>query len=185
MLCDVCGQNLATVHLIEEINNKKTELRLCEECARKKGAFIAGQHFAIGPDTLKNLGGLAELMAGLVDLGTTLGTAGESEVMRCSNCKMTYDDFKKLGKLGCGGCYDAFRKSLSPLLRKIHGSGQHIGKATSISSKSLKAKFELQTLQSRLAKAIQAEEFEEAAVVRDKIRELEREFEAKAKRSKR
>ncbi len=154
-----------------------TELHLCEGCARKKSVSME-QHF-----------GLSDLLAGLADLGTQFGEESDVKIA-CSNCGMTYDDFKRIGRLGCSGCYEAFRKSLSGLLKRVQGSGQHVGKSPkgertheirqearkqiSPEPAKEKPKTELELLQEKLKQAIRDEAFEEAAKLRDKIRLLEK-----------
>lgn len=164
MTCNVCGKNQATVHLTEIIDDQITELHLCEECAQKKGAQMES-HF-----------GLSNLLAGLADTGSQFTTKSKLEAkLKCRKCGLTYEDFKKIGRLGCGECYTVFRDALLPLLKRIHGSSQNVGKApTKKVVKMVKSKNELQELKERLQKAIQNEQFEEAARLRDKIRELEK-----------
>ena len=160
MLCDVCGKKEATVHLTEIVNDQVSKLNLCEECAREKGAEME-EHF-----------GLSELLAGLTDMGTAV----EPEVailIKCPNCGLTYQNFRKLGRLGCSVCYEAFKKELAPLLKRIHGSDRHVGKVPLKGGKTIKDTRTLQDLKMQLEKAIQTEEFEEAAKLRDKIRDLE------------
>lgn len=168
MVCDICKKKEATVHLTEIVNEQMTELHLCEDCAKKKGATDIGEHF-----------GLADLLAGLIDVGMGHPSEiargiGEEVGLKCLSCGLAYKDFRKIGRLGCGDCYNTFKRTLAPLLKKIHGSNQHIGKSPSRAGKVVKLKTELQGLQNRLQKAIQMEEFEEAARLRDKIRELEK-----------
>ncbi|OGW78827.1 MAG: hypothetical protein A3I73_00810 [Omnitrophica bacterium RIFCSPLOWO2_02_FULL_45_16] len=160
MLCDICAKKEATVHLTEIVNDQVTKLNLCEDCAREKGAQME-EHF-----------GLSELLAGLTDIGTTV----EPEVAittKCPNCGLTYQNFRKIGRLGCGECYEIFKKELGPLLKRIHGSDRHVGKIPLKGGKTIKDTRTLQDLKMRLEKAIQTEEFEEAAKLRDKIRDLE------------
>jgi protein arginine kinase activator len=161
MLCDICGKNTATVHLTEIIDDQMNELHLCEECARQKSAQMEQQF------------GLSDLLAGLAEFEKP---AQEKEVagLKCPNCGLTYADFKKIGRLGCGECYNAFRKYLGPLLKRIHGSTQHLGKSPTKVAKPLKKKGDLQDLRDQLQKAIEREAFEEAARVRDQIKELEK-----------
>lgn len=161
MLCDICNKNTATVHLTEIIDEQMTELHLCEECARAKSMEMEQQF------------GLSDLLAGLADLGKTLE---EKEIARieCDNCGFTYEDFRKIGRLGCSQCYNYFKKYLGPFLKRIHGSSQHVGKMPIKLPKIEGGKLELQELRYKLQQLIQREEFEEAAIVRDKIREVER-----------
>lgn len=161
MVCDICGKKQATVHLTEIVDEQMTELHLCEDCAREKSVQMEQQF------------GLADLLAGLSDLSKQVKEEINQGTVRCPNCGLTYEDFRKIGRLGCSQCYIAFRKYLSVLLKKIHGSSQHFGKTTSKFTKPLKAKPEVQELKERLQRAIQSEEFEEAAKLRDKIRDLE------------
>ncbi len=162
MVCQICNKKSATVHLTEIINDQMTELHLCEQCAKEKGIAGLGQPF-----------GLQDLLAGLVDFGAPIAK-GKKSALKCQNCKMTYEDFRKLGRFGCSQCYETFRESLEPLLKKIHGSVQHLGKAPMRGGEAFKKKKQIQELQLKLQRAIQAEEFEEAARTRDKIRELEK-----------
>jgi protein arginine kinase activator len=163
MVCNICGKNQATVHLTEIIDEQITELHLCEECAQKKGAQMES-HF-----------GLSDLLAGLADLGTQFNkTKTDSVKLKCPKCGLTYEDFKKVGRLGCGECYAAFKEALVPLLKRIHGSTQHFGKAPKKIAKVVKVKNELEVLKEKLQKAINKEDFEEAAKLRDKIRDLDK-----------
>lgn len=160
MLCDVCNKKEATVHLTEIVNDQVTKLNLCEECAREKGAEME-EHF-----------GLSELLAGLTDMGTSVEPE-TAIAIKCPNCGMAYQNFRKLGRLGCSECYEAFKKELGPLLKRIHGSDRHVGKVPLKGGKTIRDTRTLQDLKMQLEKAIQMEEFEEAAKLRDKIREFE------------
>ena len=160
MLCDICHKNEATVHLTEIVDNQITELHLCEECARQKGSQME-QHF-----------GLADLLAGLSDLGQQFEVAGKAEI-KCPNCGLTYQDFRRIGRLGCSECYQAFKDSLGILLKRIHGSNQHLGRGPAKTAVEVQKKSEADLLRSKLQRAIEMEEFEEAARLRDKIRALE------------
>ncbi len=163
MKCDICGVREATVHLTEVINDKVTKLHLCEECARKKSEEMQS-HF-----------GLTDLLAGLMDLWPSMA---EDRVRReagvkCPVCGMTYQDFQKTGRLGCGQCYETFAKELGALLRKIHGSDRHAGKMPFKGKEALKEQKDLQRLKTELNELIRAEEFEKAALVRDRIKDIE------------
>ena len=160
MLCELCKQSQATVHLTEIVNDQMTELHLCEACANQKGAQVES-HF-----------GLADLLSGLADFSKTQEPE-EVSTKACPACGMTYDDFRKVGRLGCAECYGTFKRSLGSLLKRIHGSPSHIGKSPARLVKPLKGKVELAELKRRLERAIEQEEFEEAARVRDQIRRME------------
>ena len=161
MVCDACKQQQATVHLTEIVNGQMTELHLCEACANQKGAQVES-HF-----------GLSDLLSGLADFGKTQEADEESVAKACPDCGMTYEDFRKVGRLGCSECYTTFKRSLSSLLKRIHGSPHHLGKTPARLVKTPKIKSELSDLKHRLERAIEMEEFEEAARLRDHIREIE------------
>ena len=172
MVCDACKQQQATVHLTEIVNGQMTELHLCEACANQKGAQVES-HF-----------GLSDLLAGLADFGKPQEPEIETTPAKaCPNCGMTYEDFRKVGRLGCGECYVTFKRSLSSLLKRIHGSTHHLGKAPARLVKPPRMKIELADMKKRLEQAIEMEEFEQAARLRDQIREMERE-QARAKSKK-
>ena len=163
MLCNICHKNPATVHLTEIVDGQMSELHLCEECAREKSQAMEQQF------------GLSDLLAGMADFDKPKSeTSAMVRAVKCPNCGLTYVDFKKIGKLGCGECYDAFRKYLGPLLKRIHGSTQHTGKSPLKVTKVLKKRMDIQELHNRLNKAIETEAFEEAAKIRDQIKELEK-----------
>ncbi len=170
MVCDECGKNKATVHLTEIVNEQITKLNLCEACAKQKGSDVE-QHF-----------GIADLLAALSDVETETPTppgGTPAPKNKCAQCGLTYEDFKKVGRLGCSDCYNAFKQSLAPLLKRIHGSNQHAGKSPSpVSIKELKVASkiseELEAVKQDLAKAVKKEEFEEAAALRDKVKFLEK-----------
>jgi len=161
MKCDVCKTKEATVHLTEIINDKVTKLHLCAQCAREKSQEME-EHF-----------GLADLLSGLADLVPQQGAEKEKYQeagIKCASCGFTFQDFRKMGRLGCQACYDTFAGQLSPLLRKIHGTDSHVGKMP-VKKEAVCAKAVLVSdLKARLEKAIKLEEFEEAARIRDQIR---------------
>ena len=160
MLCELCKQAQATVHLTEIVNEQMTELHLCEACANQKGAQVES-HF-----------GLSDLLSGLADFGKTQEPE-EVSVKACPTCGMTYDDFRKVGRLGCADCYTTFKRSLGSLLKRIHGSPIHIGKSPVRRLLPPKAKVELSDLKRKLERAIEQEAFEDAASLRDQIRKME------------
>ncbi len=159
MLCQVCNKNEATVHYTELSNNKVSEIHLCEKCALEKG-------ISVKPDFL-----LADLLAGLVGLEKTTTLKKEE---KCSNCGLTYSDFKATGRLGCAECYQTFKSSLTALLKKIQGSLTHAGKTPLIGGKEVDGAKILKKLRAKLQKLVEKEEFEEAARLRDEIRKLEK-----------
>ncbi len=161
MQCDICGKKKATVHLTEIVDEQMSEMHLCEDCAKEKSVQMEQQF------------GLADLLAGLTDFGKQMKDA-EKVKLKCPNCGINYDEFRKFGRLGCSDCYQAFKAHLSTLLKKIHGSNHHMGKKPMRIPVSDKQKIEtVQDLKNQLMKAIEMEDYEQAAKLRDKIREFE------------
>jgi len=136
-----------------------TELHLCQECARKKAGDIQKQL------------SMADFLSGMVGTGD-FPKAAVAKIV-CPGCGLTYEEFKKKGRLGCSQCYTAFKQQLLPLLKKIHGSTQHMGKVPRTLGEGVAGERKVKELKDRLARAIQLEEYEEAARVRDLIREAE------------
>lgn len=175
MQCDICAKKKATVHLTEIVDQQMSEMHLCEECARQKSVQMEQQF------------GLADLLAGLADMGNKGGSSkdaaaatAKAAALTCSKCGLSYDDFRKFGRLGCGHCYISFKEQLDALLKKIHGSNHHLGKMvskpkkTSSSTATKAKKDDLTSLRQDLQEAIHSEDFEKAAQIRDKIREMEK-----------
>jgi protein arginine kinase activator len=163
MLCDVCTKNPATVHLTEIIGGKIIEVHLCEECAKKKTEEFQKQ-FSI-----------TDFLSDLVDIDTTIGKIASSPEVVCSGCGLTYSEFKKKGRLGCPQCYESLKGQLQSLLRRMHGSTRHKGKAPKIKiRKEISAAERIKELRKYLERAIKLEEYEEAARIRDEIRMLDR-----------
>ena len=177
MTCDICNKKKATVHLTEIVDEQMSEMHLCEECARQKSTQMEQQF------------GLADLLAGLSD--TTKPSSpkeiDKAAALKCSRCGLPYEDFRKFGRLGCGECYTSFKEHLTGLLRKIHGSNKYLGKTPSrnqgdqpaaLAGKDLAVMTPSETLadlKKQLQEAIAAEDFEKAALLRDKIRNFEEE----------
>ena len=170
MLCEACKQTQATVHLTEIVNDQMAELHLCEVCANQKGAQVES-HF-----------GLSDLLSGLAGFSKT-EEPEEVSTKTCPTCGMTYEDFRKVGRLGCAGCYTTFKRNLGSLLKRIHGSPLHLGKSRARLVKPAKGKTELAELKRKLERAITNEEFEEAANLRDQIHRMEQ-HEQQAKHKK-
>ncbi len=160
MLCDICGKAEATVHLTEIVNGKVVELHICESCAQEKASQM---QVPVGFQMF--LGGIAPEKEH-IDKG---------KPMVCPNCGLTYRDFRKIGRLGCSQCYEAFKDYLMSLLRNIHGSNEHIGKKPKKIAAVIEKRLRLTELRKQLKEAIEKEEFELAAKIRDEIRGLEKE----------
>ena len=163
MQCQICGKRPAVVHFTEIVNNKKSEYHVCEKCAEEKGYHVP---------LVKTKFSVGDLLAGMVEQP---GDATESRVGRvqCPKCGMVYSNFKETGRLGCSECYPTFRSQLRPLLRRVHGSTKHVGKAPVRDAERVALRREVQRLHEELQKAVEKEDFESAAGLRDRIKKLE------------
>lgn len=165
MLCQRCQKRIANVHFTQIVNNNKVELYLCEHCAKEKGQFSFSSPFGIS----NFFPGLTESVAGG---GMQFMHPLQQEEI-CSRCGMSYEEFQKTGKLGCSNCYHLFGDRMKPILRRLHGNAGHTGKVPGKVAESLQASREMEDLKEQLGKAIQREEYEKAAELRDRIRALE------------
>ena len=156
MLCMICKQNAAQVHLTQIVDDKIKKVDLCEECAKHKGVNDT-PGFAIA-DLLLGLGASQEL-----------AQASGGEEIKCPGCGFTNADFKKAGRLGCSQCYTAFAEGLEGMLKTMHKGTKHAGKIPQALRQSRDLADRLKNLQKKLDKAVTSEDFEEAASLRDEI----------------
>ncbi|GAA0503274.1 protein-arginine kinase activator protein McsA [Salinibacillus aidingensis] len=174
MKCQECEKRPATVHFSQVVNGEKTEVHLCEYCAQEKGYMDQyNQNFSF-----------QDLLSGLFnfDSGTSFkesqGSSFQSNhSLQCDKCGMTYEEFKRRGKFGCDQCYETFDQHLNPIFRRVHsGNTTHDGKIPKRVGGNLHLKRNLQQYRLELQKLIEKEQFEEAAKMRDQIRELEKQL---------
>jgi protein arginine kinase activator len=162
MVCDLCKDGEAVIQLTEIEGSGVRQLHLCEKCAAERGVetTIGG---STKPQISNFLSTIHEQMPG-----------AKGEPVHCSFCAATLADFRATGRLGCAHCYDAFETSLRDLLRRVHGNSRHIGRryvAPLLSE--LPHVSSATELRDRLKRAIEAEQFELAADIRDKLRGIE------------
>ncbi|NLO97437.1 MAG: DNA helicase UvrBC [Peptococcaceae bacterium] len=169
MLCQNCLQREATVHLTKIINGQGMQMHLCQECAQKVQGF--GFNFNIYPGMATHF---LQALFGLSSLNQTGQSVSTINQEKCPGCGWTFAQIQHAGRMGCSQCYDKFETQIEPLLRQIHGGGVHVGKVPKRCAASIRNKQELLRLRSRLQELVQREEFEEAARVRDRIKELEK-----------
>lgn len=163
MLCENCNKSTATVHVTKILNDKKTELHLCEQCAKQSEGVPFDTSFTIN-----------NFLTGLLDsIQDSPIKVDYIKTTKCDHCGMTYGKFKQLGRLGCAHCYNAFQEKLLPLVKRVQGGEIHTGKVPKRAGGSIRLKKEIKRLKGELEKAIRSEEFEKAAVLRDQIRETE------------
>lgn len=169
MECQECEKRAATLHFTQIINNDKTEVHVCEVCAKEKGYMMYPEEGY----SLHNL--LASLFS--FDASQIKGHNGASfqqkSELQCQKCELTFTEFKRIGKFGCAQCYETFSSRLDPIFRRVHsGNTKHNGKIPKRKGGNLHTKKKIEGYKLELEKLIQSEAFEEAAKVRDKIRLL-------------
>jgi protein arginine kinase activator len=160
--CDRCGKNEAAIHFTQIQNNEATTRHLCEPCAAALG-LDPGQGASNAPlaDFLAQMG-----KAIAPEVVTTAGT--------CPSCGLSLADFKRTGRLGCARCWAVFEPSLKGLLRKLHGGTQHVGKVyLPADPTAVDRSARVTSLRRSLQRAVDEEDFERAAALRDQIRRLE------------
>lgn len=163
MLCQLCKKRTANVQITQIVNNTKSVMYICNQCAKEKGQVDLGAAL-----------NLANFMSGII--GNTFSTQTqieEEEEEKCEFCGMSFDDVKKTGKLGCSNCYKIYGEMFLPIIKRIHGSTIHRGRFPERVSGEIKATRELESLKESLGKAIRLEEYEKAAELRDKIKFIE------------
>ena len=156
--CDSCGQP-ATIHLTEIVDGKKIEKHLCEDCASAEGITVKAN---------------VSIMQLLEDFILQTASGQEFSELKCDVCGMTFAEFRQHGQLGCPNDYEAFSEPLAVLLERTHeGASQHIGKVPHRAADSQKRQTSILRLRAQLSEAVAAENYERAAALRDKIKELE------------
>jgi len=162
MVCDNCGSGDAVVHLTQIVNDEMTMSHLCEKCAAEKG---------LDPTPEPVNFPLTDFLAQMGDepADETVDSAAE-----CSFCGLTFKDFRETGRLGCPHCYATFEGHLRSLLRRIHGGTTHVGKVYLPPDPSIsEMEKRLEGLRRKLQRAVDTEDFERAAELRDQIRTFE------------
>ena len=162
-LCNVCWSTKAVLHMTQIENNQMSTFHLCEKCAAAKGVELPEE--SVNPPLT---GFLAQLGEDLTDQQSS-----ESSGV-CFFCGLTFNDFREAGQLGCPHCYTTFEVYIKGLLRRVHGSTQHVGKVyLSPDPEISEMEKQLEVLRHKLQRAVDSENFERAAEIRDKIRDME------------
>ncbi len=156
MLCENCGKRNATTHIRLVVNGTVREQNLCHECARAAG------YGHTSTDPLDNL------------LSSLFGeTASLSRETACPQCKTTFSQISATGKVGCPECYHTFYDRLAPYIQRVHGSTHHVGSQPTKATSTPTEKVTVESLRHKLQEMIAAENYEEAARLRDEIRAME------------
>lgn len=165
MLCADCGENEATVHFTQIVNDETETFHLCQECAQSRGLKATPVSSQV------------PLSMFLSEMGASVFTKATSANLSCPRCGCTFRQFRKTGRLGCGQCYETFEREMSALLRKIHGSNQHVGvRDEELAGELGEEEARLLELKRELREAVHLEEYERAAELRDAIQEIEQTF---------
>ena len=174
MKCQNCGEHDANFKYTEIINGVKKELNLCEDCARKMG--VADINFNIPINFSSFFGDFLNEY----DNSPFMPMIATPSKLQCDECKMTYDEFMNTGRFGCSHCYDVFADRIEPVLKRLHGNTKYLGRNAKVNTEHIKEKedvksenHEIENLRKELKKAIKDENYERAAELRDKIKELE------------
>ena len=159
MLCEKCGKYNATTHIRRVVNGVVTEHNLCGYCAAEYGYTDIGGN------------SLTQMLASMLGSGSALNGVSQA---RCSCCGSTFSSIAESGKVGCPECYKTFYNELLPYLKRVHGSTRHIGKIPNRAPLAVKPQLDtVESLRLKLNQLVREENYEQAAVVRDKIKELE------------
>ncbi len=170
MTCEVCNSKPATIVVKKIINGTETQMRLCEDCAKKKLAGVTSMF------------NFSDLFGSFKPLDHHIGNVAkerEEELTKaCPSCGMTLRNLKDTGKVGCGKCYDTFREYMEPFIKGIHGKTVHTGKIAPVLSDGeneediMTPGREISIIRRKLEDAVKEENYELAAEYRDLIHSL-------------
>ncbi|AXI07569.1 hypothetical protein CUC15_00520 [Oceanobacillus zhaokaii] len=171
MECQECQERPATLHFTQVINGKKKEIHVCEVCAKEKG-------YLTYPDETYSfhhlLTDLINFNASKIDSLENKTFKQQAQDLACAHCGMTFSQFKQIGKFGCASCYGTFSSRLDPIFRRAHaGNTKHNGKVPKRTGIDLQTRKQIESYKKELQHLIETEAFEDAAVIRDKIKGLE------------
>ncbi len=160
MLCEICGKKTATTHIKSTINGVSEQHYLCSDCAR---AYSAQNSLSLGSL-----------------IGSFFGDALKSQPLgdtrkRCSECGICFDEIASSGKVGCDKCYETFLDQLLPSLQRMHGRSRHAGKTPIGTDNTPSRQDKADQLKAQLQSAIAEQNFEQAAILRDQIKQIESE----------
>ena len=179
MLCQNCHKNEATIHVQQIVDGHIQAYHLCEECAAKQGAGSDAQDFNLAEVLFDIAGKVAETVGTHLHGENT--ASGEEECPACPECGWNLQQFRKTGYLGCPGCYKNFAPQVENLLKNMHRGTRHLGKIPLSAGAGQRKgheiallKRELEQLKKELNEKVRREEYEDAAVLRDRIEDLNR-----------
>ena len=174
MLCENCGEREATVHFTKIINGKKEEIHLCEQCAKKTEKLNLNDN---NLDFQSLLSGILNTNFGSDKSSILNKNNTQTSNQRCPNCGLTYKEFIDNGYFGCSECFKAFEENLAPLFKRIHGNLRHNGKRPALFAEKLESQNKIDKLKGKMQSAVEKENFEKAAELRDKIHAIKENME--------
>ncbi len=179
MLCDKCKKNEAVVFYREVINSQEKSMKLCASCAAaaEKTGELGKTKFAGVFDDKGYFADVDSLFGGLFGL-PAYQKHKAVETKKCTLCGSTFPELVKHGKVGCPQCYSVFAEELSGSISKLHGATSHCGRAPGKLREGYERKEQIKKLEAELKSAIEREEYETAAELRDMLKSL-READAK------
>lgn len=166
MLCQNCSKRQAVTHIKRIVNGEATETHLCAECAHSLGYDGLFDNFSLSiPDFFSSF------------FGDSPFALSSAKTERCEKCGSSFDDIIKTGMVGCANCYETFYDKLLPSIQRIHGRSKHAGKTPPMSEKVSQPKKKttaelIAEKEEEMKKAIESQNFEQAAVLRDEIKTL-------------
>lgn len=171
MICERCEKNEATVHMTQLINNKKEEHHLCAECANHVQGGVGTMNLF---DAFKSNGIFDDFLLKNDFFTQALYPQGSvpHHVKRCSQCNSSFADFNRTGRLGCAQCYKAFPE-VESLVRRVQGSTAYEGRYPKRGANVFYQARKIQELRHKIEELVRQEQYEEAAKLRDQIKELE------------
>ncbi len=164
MKCDICKKNEAAVAYREIINGNEKVYSLCSACAKNKEIEMS--------TAFKEM--TVPFMGGLINSFFTPRAIAEKRTAekRCDLCNSTFEMIVKRGKAGCPKCYSVFEAEMAPSVKKLHGNALHVGKSPMGAAPAPSFEDEKARLERELKLAIEKEEYERAAEIRDKLRDI-------------
>lgn len=159
MLCQNCQKNTATTFLKQTINGKTTTVHLCGECAVQMGLSALNNDFSLGG-----------FFSHFFD-APNASAAASAQV--CPNCGTTLGQITSSGFFGCSDCIENFYDQVAPMITRIHGNAEHTGKIPKSAGPKIRLKNQIGELKGKLDTAVAAQEYEQAAKLRDEIKNLE------------
>ena len=174
MLCQKCHKKTASVFISSIINGQETKTYLCSDCVKDYPLLNLNldEPFSI-KDLIENFNTKEIKPKEYSNKQLSLKEETLENHIVCSNCHTTYDEYRQTGKLGCSNCYEAFHRKLKHILKNIHGYTEYIGKIPKSDDNHIYISNEIKILKEDLNRAVEKEEYEKAADIRDKIRALE------------